>query len=158
MLLICKEIMWTQRHAGYTSPHHLDSASIMANLPADRLPRHPSLACALPPLFLFCLPLVRPQTVSPLHPMADSCLHSVIKEPEHTKSLPCRGSRIWQKVQMITPENLCTAVTLAYCFEFSCYLLGGCDTLLHLLPLVLKCFILGLFCFQQDMCQRLDWL
>ena len=60
---------------------------------------HPALACALPALYLFWLPLGRPQTVSPLHPMADSCLHSIINAHEHTK--PCKVACIVQMVQMI---------------------------------------------------------
>ena len=88
--LVCREKLQSQRHAGYTSPHHLERASLTADVPADRLLMHPALACALPPLFLFWLPLVRPQTVSPLHPMADSCLYSVSKELEHTKPPPCK--------------------------------------------------------------------
>ena len=63
----------------------LSKACLDANLPAGRLLVHPALACVLPALSLFWLPPVRPQTVFLLHPMADSCLHNVVMDLEHTR-------------------------------------------------------------------------
>lgn len=61
----------------YKLPLPQQKPCLTANPPTDTLLMHQVLACALPAPCPSWLPLVHPQTVFLLRPMADSCLHVV---------------------------------------------------------------------------------